>query len=85
MEVALRFHKTMFFAGKLVFQRETVLSQFLHNQTAQAIQNRLHWLGYTMLILPVRVWGEGIKVTSEDLTKSTIGLGAPDVNDPPHS
>lgn len=78
IEIALRFRNSMFFAGKLVFQRESILQSILHNQTATAIQNRLQWLGYPMLILPIRVWGEGAKVSSHDLTKSTIGLAAPE-------
>lgn len=74
IEAALRFRHSMFFAGNLVFQKDTVLQRVLHNQTAAAIQNRLQWLGYPMLILPIRVWGEGAKVSGKDLTKSTIGL-----------
>lgn len=75
IEAALRFPHAMFFAGKLVFQRDTFFSNILHNQTALAIQNRLQWLGYAMLILPIRVWGGGAKVDSAELTKSTQGLG----------
>jgi len=75
IEAALRFPQAMFFAGKLVFQRDTFFSNILHNQTAVAIQNRLQWLGYAMLILPIRVWGGGAKIDVADLTKSTIGLG----------
>lgn len=83
LEVALRFKKAMYFAGKLVFQRETFWQQFLHNHTAEAIQNRLHWLGYPMLILPVRVWGEGKHVSADELTKSTVGVGDQEMNQPP--
>ncbi len=74
IEAALRFPNAMFFAGKLVFQRDTFFSNILHNQTAMAIQNRLQWLGYAMLILPIRVWGKGAKVNSAELIKSTHGL-----------
>ena len=79
IEATLRFRNALFFAGKLVFQRETFLSNILHNQTAQAIQNRLNWLGFPMLILPIRVWGTGAKVKNEEMTKSTHGLGEPDM------
>ncbi|MGD0091994.1 MAG: APC family permease [Planctomycetota bacterium] len=57
-ELALSYKKAMFFAGKLVFQRETWYQRFLHNETALAIQNNLQWLGYPMVIMPVRIWGE---------------------------
>ena len=80
IEAALRFRNAMFFAGKLVFQRETFWSNILHNQTATAIQNRLQWLGYAMLILPIRVWGIGAKVDSAQLTRSTEGLGSPEMD-----
>lgn len=56
-ELALRYRKAMFFAGKLVFQRETWYHRLLHNETALAIQNNLQWLGYPTVILPVRIWG----------------------------
>ena len=79
IEATLRFRNTLFFAGKLVFQRETFISNILHNQTAQAIQNRLNWLGFPMLILPIRVWGAGAQVKSSEMTKSTQGLGEPDM------
>ena len=80
IEAALRFRNAMFFAGKLVFQRETFWSNILHNQTATAIQNRLQWLGYAMLILPIRVWGMGAKVDNAQMTRSTEGLGSADMN-----
>ena len=74
VEAGLRFRKAMYFAGKLVFNRETFLQKLMHNQTALAIQNRLQWLGYTMVILSIRVWGEGAKVSGHDMTKSTLGI-----------
>lgn len=53
--VAAEFSRVTFFAGKIVFERERWLEPLLHNQTAFAIQRRLHWAGNTMVILPVRV------------------------------
>ena len=53
-EVALDFPRATFFAGKVIFQRESWLQRILHNQTAEAIQRRLHWEGKTMVILPTR-------------------------------
>jgi amino acid transporter len=54
LEVAREFPRATFFAGKVIFQRETILQRILHNQTAEAIQRRLHWAGRTMVILPAR-------------------------------
>lgn len=78
-EAALRYRNIMFFAGKLIFQRETFFQRLLHNETAIAVQNRLQWLGYPMLILPIRVWGEGKKVSAETMTRSTQTIIGPDV------
>jgi hypothetical protein len=47
-------HST-FFAGQLVFQKDTWLHHLLHNQTAYSLQRRLQWAGYPMVILPTRV------------------------------
>ena len=37
--------KTMFFAGKVIFQREKWYQPFLHNETAFAMEKRLQWVG----------------------------------------
>jgi amino acid transporter len=55
LEVAREFPRAMFFAGKLIFQRPKWWHRFLHNETAQAIQERLQWAGRTMVTLPIRV------------------------------
>ena len=54
--VAQDFPKTMFFAGKLVFEREKILSRLLHNQTPYALERRLQFEGLHLVILPVRVF-----------------------------
>jgi len=56
-EIAAEFPHSVFFGGKLVFQRETWYSRVLHNETATAIQRRLQWQGLAMVVLPVRVMG----------------------------
>jgi len=56
-EIAAEFPHSVFFGGKLVFQRETWYSRVLHNETATAIQRRLQWQGLAMVVLPVRVTG----------------------------
>ncbi len=56
LAVAKEFSITVFFAGKLVFQKEKWYQRILHNETAQAIQQRLQWEGISMVVMPVRVW-----------------------------
>lgn len=53
--VAAEYPSSMIFAGKLVFQKETIFNRFLHNETAFAIQRCLQWEGVPMVILPIRV------------------------------
>jgi hypothetical protein len=47
------------FAGRLVFERERLLTRSLHDEAAYAIQRRLMFLGIQTVILPVRVWDAG--------------------------
>ena len=54
LSVAKEFSRPTFFAGQVVFERETWLQKLLHNQTAYAIQRRLQWAGQNMVILPAR-------------------------------
>ncbi|HEX9144645.1 MAG TPA: amino acid permease, partial [Candidatus Binatia bacterium] len=54
--VARDFPKSMFFAGKLVFEREHFLGRLLHNQTPYALERRLQFEGMHLIILPVRVF-----------------------------
>lgn len=53
--VAKEFPRSTFFAGKVIFKEEGFLQRFLHNETAVALQKRLHFGGLTMVILPARV------------------------------
>ncbi|HEX5387539.1 MAG TPA: APC family permease [Gemmatimonadales bacterium] len=55
LEVAREYPRITFFAGKVIFQRERWYQRLLHNETALALQKRLHWAGKTMVTLPVRV------------------------------
>lgn len=55
MKLRKEFPRLTFFGGKIVFEHERWLEPLLHNQTAFAIQRRLHWLGIPMVIMPVRV------------------------------
>ena len=54
-EVAREFPRAVFFAGKLVFQRERFVQRLLHNETAFQIQRRLQLGGLSAMVLPVRV------------------------------
>ena len=54
-EIAKEFPRAMYFAGKLIFERERWFDRLLHNETANAIQRRLQFTGLAMVILPVRV------------------------------
>jgi amino acid transporter len=54
--VAREFPRTIFFAGKLVFERERWYQRILHNETAYAIQRRLQFAALNCMVLPVRVF-----------------------------
>jgi hypothetical protein len=54
-ELALEYPHTIFFAGKLIWKRETWWQRILHNETAYQIERRLHWKGLSMGVLPIRV------------------------------
>jgi amino acid transporter len=47
-------HSTVFM-GQLTFQMEKFYYKLLHNETAFAIQRRLHWAGVENVILPIRM------------------------------
>jgi hypothetical protein len=55
LTVCKEFPRSTFFAGQLVFQQEAWYQRLLHNQTAFALQRRLHFAGVSMVILPTRV------------------------------
>jgi hypothetical protein len=54
-EIAREFPRAVFFAGKLVFQRERFFQRLLHNETAYQLQRRLQFAGMNAMVLPVRV------------------------------
>jgi amino acid transporter len=53
--VAEEFPNNVCFASKLIFADENFFTRWLHNQTALAIQQRLHLKGQQMVILPMKV------------------------------
>ena len=54
-EVGREFPRSMFFAGKLVFEEEHWYQRVLHNETAYQLQRRLQFAGLNAMVLPVRV------------------------------
>jgi K+ transporter len=56
LDLSHEFKKSVFFAAKLVFQKQKWYQRILHTETASAIQNRLQFMGLSMVVLPVRVW-----------------------------
>ncbi len=45
----------LFVAGQIVFERDDVAMRLLHNDTAFAVERRLHRLGAPMIVVPTRV------------------------------
>ncbi len=53
-EVTKRFPRSVFFAGKLIFQQERFWHKVLHNQAAFTLERRLQFAGLQMVVLSVR-------------------------------
>jgi len=56
-QVANDFPRSVFSAGKLVFEKERWFQRLLHNETAYQLQRRLQFAGLDAMVLPVRVMG----------------------------
>ncbi len=54
-QVAREFPKSIFFAGKLIFEEERWYQRLLHNETAYQLQRKLQFAGLNAMVLPVRV------------------------------
>jgi amino acid transporter len=52
-----KFPKSVFFAGKLLFEAEKWYYPLLHNETAYAITRRLQLQGIPMVVMPIRIFG----------------------------
>jgi hypothetical protein len=50
-----RFPRSVFFAGKLLFEMEKWYYPLLHNETAYAITRRLQLQGIPMVVMPIRI------------------------------
>jgi amino acid transporter len=76
-EVMQKYPKAMFVAGQLIFQEETILTRFLHNETAFIIQRRLQHAGFPMVVLPVRLnLNEGPRLLAPSLTAAEAEVRA---------
>jgi len=54
-DLTARFPDALFFGGQLVFSHETMLTRWLHNYTAFALQRRLFLRGLPCAVVPIRV------------------------------
>jgi amino acid transporter len=54
-ELTKQYPNAVYLGGQLVFERETMMTRWLHNYTAFALQRRLFLRGLPFAILPVRV------------------------------
>jgi amino acid transporter len=54
-EINDEYSNCVFFATKLLFTSDSFFTRWLHNQTALALQQRLHLQGLQMVILPMKV------------------------------
>ncbi len=55
LDLSTKFPRVMFFAGKLMWKRETWTQRILHNETAYQVERRLQWKGLPMTVIPLRV------------------------------
>jgi amino acid transporter len=54
-EVKEKYDRPIFFASKLIFPNENLVTRALHNQTPFAVQRRLQFEGLQTVILPIQV------------------------------
>ena len=52
--ISKEYPQSVVFTGQITFRLEKFYHKLLHNETAFAIQRRLHWNGITSVILPIR-------------------------------
>jgi len=53
--IAAEFPRSVFFLGKLIFERERFFHRILHNETAYQLQRRIQFAGMNAMVLSVRV------------------------------
>jgi len=55
LKVREKYPRSVFFAGKLLFEAEKWYFPLLHNETAYAISRRLQLQGIPMVVMPIRI------------------------------
>jgi hypothetical protein len=55
LKIREKFPRSVFFAGKLLFETEKWYYPLLHNETAYAISQRLQLQGVPMVVMPIRI------------------------------
>ena len=53
--ISADFPRSVFFAAKLIFEKENMMTQILHNQTAYMLQKKLHNKGQNLIIMPMKI------------------------------
>lgn len=54
-KISKKYSNCIFFASKLIFDHDNIMTRFLHNETAITLQRNLHLLGKELVILPMKV------------------------------
>jgi hypothetical protein len=54
-DLGREFPRSLFFAGKLIFEKEHWYQRVLHNETAYQLQRRFQFAGLNAMVLPVRI------------------------------
>jgi amino acid transporter len=64
ISVAKEFPKSVFFAGRLVFEEENLFTRVLHNHTPFTLQQKLQFEGLQMIVLPIRVFRPAVEASA---------------------
>ena len=54
-KISKKYSNCIFFASKLIFDRDNLITRFLHNETALTMQRNLHLKGKELVILPMKI------------------------------
>jgi hypothetical protein len=54
-KVGAKYPHAIYFASRLIFEKENIVKWMLHNHTPQVMQDHLHAQGRELMILPMRV------------------------------
>ena len=53
--ISADFPRSVFFAAKLIFENDNMLTQMLHNQTAYLLQKKMHNKSQNLIIMPMKI------------------------------